>query len=400
MRRRPLVLILFILSAVLIVIVQCTQIQSKDVRGEAYAGSATCVKCHQDISSNYAHNAHFKTSKDLTTDSGTAAHGRYLDSLNLPGDEFVFNPGTRVGIEKRNGSLYQVAYVNGKEVKAERTDIIFGSGHRAYTFGFWYGNQMMQMPLNYLTKEHQWVNSPGFPDDQIYFGRPVISRCLECHSSYIEKQPRPADQLNVEEQFVKGSMIAGIDCERCHGPAADHVSFHLDNPEEKRPSHMIKYKDLPLSRRVDMCGLCHSGTQVQANGSKFGFEPGDTLLSIPQYNTYNGGELDVHGNQMQLLKESPCFIIGKADCISCHDIHEKQPASLAIYANKCMSCHQADSHPKLPGKEGALLKQNCIDCHMPQQNSTAIGFQKSNSKEKIPYQVRTHRIAVYKDLVR
>lgn len=399
MRQRRLILMLFILSAVFIVIVQCTQIQHQDVRGEAYAGSSTCVKCHQDVSSSYAHNAHFKTSRDVQSDSTSNQRTSFIDSLILPESEFIFNAGTRVGIEKRNGSLYQVAYIDGKEVKAERTDVIFGSGSRAYTFGFWSGDQMMQMPLNFLTRQHQWVNSPGFPDEQIYFGRPIISRCLECHSSYIEKNPVQSNQLNGEESFVKGSMIAGIDCERCHGPAAEHVEFHLDNPEEKRPSHMVQYKELPLSRRVDMCGVCHSGIQAQTTGSSFAFEPGDTLKTLPSFNAYNGGEPDVHGNQMQLLKGSPCFIVGKADCVSCHDVHNNKPQSLAIYSQKCKSCHQADTHPKIKGQDQALLKSNCIDCHMPVRSSS-LGFQISNSKEKIPYQVRTHRIAVYEDLLK
>jgi len=65
-----------------------------------------------------------------------------------------------------------------------------------------------------------------------------------------------------------------------------------------------------------------------------------------------------------------------------------------------MSCHQAEAHPKLEGHDGVVMRQNCIDCHMPQQKSSTIGFQKSNSKEKIPYQVRTHRIAIYEDLVK
>jgi 3D (Asp-Asp-Asp) domain-containing protein len=400
MRQRRLVLLMFLVSVLVIVIVQCKQVQHDDLRGVAYAGSATCVKCHKDISSSYAHNAHFKTSKITEGDSSNTQRSSIADLLKLPTSEFIFNTGTRVGIEKRNGGLYQVAYINGKEVKAERTDVVFGSGHRAFTFGFWFGDQMMQMPLNYLTQEHQWVNSPGFPEDQVYFGRPIISRCLECHSSYIEKKQVSSTQLNPEESFVKGSMIAGIDCERCHGPAAEHVEFHLDNPEEKRPSHMIKFKELPLSRRIDMCGICHSGIQMQNDRSNFAFQPGDTLRSLPQYNTYNGGEPDVHGNQMQLLKSSPCFLIGKADCVSCHDVHEDQPQSLALYSKKCITCHQSDPHPKIKGQDAALLKQNCIDCHMPEKSSSAIGFQKSNSKEKFPYKVRTHRIAIYADLVK
>lgn len=400
MRQRRLVLLLFFLVTIVILIVQCTQIQTNDPRGVAYAGSTSCVQCHKDISSSYAHNAHFRTSKDLLADSGTVRQGKYLDSLNLPVSEFIFNPGTRVGIERRNGTLFQVAYINGQEVKAEPTEVLFGSGDHAFTFGFWYGNQMMQMPLNYLTRVKQWVNSPGFPEDQIYFGRPVITQCLECHSSYIENLPQPADQFNTEEQFVKSSMISGIDCERCHGPAAEHVEFHLDNPEEKRPSHIIKYQDLPLSRKLDMCGLCHSGTSVQAKGSKFAFQPGDTLTHIPQFNTFNGGEPDVHGNQLQLLKASPCFLIGKADCISCHDIHDQKPKSIALYSNKCMNCHESESHPKLKEVGQRLIRENCIDCHMPEMKSNVIGFQKSNSREKIPYQIRTHKISIYKELVR
>jgi len=397
MRQRRLVLLLFLLTAIVVIIVQCTQIENKDLRGEAYAGSTACQKCHADIASSYAHNAHFKTSRIVDS---TAAGKSLLAQLDLPESQFIFNAGTKVGIEKRNGALYQVAYVNGKEVKAERTDVVFGSGHRAYTFAFWYGEQMMQMPLNFLTLQHQWVNSPGFPEDQVYFGRPIISRCLECHSSYIDQKPVPADQLNVEETFIKGSMIAGIDCERCHGPAAEHVAFHLDNPEEKRPSHMVKYKELPLSRRIDMCGVCHSGIQMQSIGSKFKFEPGDTLKTLPRFDTYNGGEPDVHGNQMQLLKASPCYIVGKAECVSCHDVHESKAQNLLVYSQKCMSCHKADSHPMVKGKDKAVLAANCIDCHMPEMTSTAIGFQKNNSKEKFPYKVRTHRIAVYEDLIK
>ncbi len=396
MRQRHIVFSLFLIVSVLIVIIQCTQTQTFDARGPAYAGSTSCIKCHQDISSNYAHNAHFKTSKELNSDS-SQIRANYLDSLKLPLSTFVFNLGTKVGLEKRNGELYQVAYVGGKEIKAEKIDVIFGSGHRAYTFGFWYGNQMIQMPLNYLTQAHQWVNSPGFPDDQIYFGRPIISRCLECHSSFVQTTSATNDAAGTEDRFMKGTMISGIDCERCHGPAADHVAFHLDNPDEKRPSHMMKYKDLPLSMRVDMCGICHAGTQVQSLKSKFLFQPGDSLIMLPQF---NGVEPDVHGNQMQLLKASPCFLIGKADCVSCHDIHEDRPKSLALYSTKCMNCHQAEQHPEILQHDAATLKRNCIDCHMPEQSSSVIGFQKSNSKDKIPYQVRTHKIAIYQDLLK
>jgi hypothetical protein len=393
MGQRRLFFVLFILAAFVVGIVQCTQVKKDDPRGPAYAGSASCVKCHKDISSSYVHNAHFSTSRDLPAATST-------DSLKLPASNFVFTKNTRVGVEKRKGGLYQVAYVNGNEVKAERTDFVFGSGLSAYTFAFWYGNKLMQMPLNYLPKEHQWVNSPGFPTEQIYFGRPIISRCLECHSSYVDKHIIQTNHLTIEEEFLKSSVIAGIDCERCHGPAAKHVEFHEQNPLVKKAQDMVSYRALPLNRRIDMCGVCHSGIQLQSLTSNFAFKPGDTLKSLPQYNTYNGGEPDVHGNQKQLLEASPCYKVGKAECISCHDVHGTAKVSLGIYSQKCISCHQSVQHNSLNQAQKSLLTSNCVDCHMPIKESHAIGFQVSNSRDKIPYRIRTHRIGIYESLVK
>ncbi|WP_442589711.1 multiheme c-type cytochrome [Pedobacter sp. AW31-3R] len=389
---RRFLIVFIILAAFVIVIVQCTKVEKKDSRGPAYAGSSTCVKCHRNIEDSYLHNAHFNASRILSQPNS-------IDSLSVPDGEFLFNENTKVGVERRDSGLYQIALVNGRDMKAEHTDVVFGAGKSAYTFAFWYGNKLMQMPLNYLTKERQWVNSPGFPTDQIYFGRPIIARCLECHSSYVDKKLVQTDNFNMEEEFVKGSLIAGIDCERCHGPAAKHVAFHEANPKEKKAVYMVNYRSLALSRRVDMCGVCHSGTALQTLTSTFSFKPGDTLKTLPQYNAYTGEDADVHGKQKQLLEASACYKIGKAECITCHDAHSGVKLSMEIYAQKCISCHQEVKHEQLSAKDKALLTKNCIDCHMPVKESQAIGFQKSNSKEKIPYKLRTHRIAVYNELI-
>ena len=394
MGQRQFVLLSFILASIVIVIVQCTQIEKrKDSRGPAYAGSSTCKSCHQGTSEAFIHNIHFNTSRFLDGHNAT-------DNLGLPTGEFVFNEKTRVGIEKRDGGLFQIGYINGTAAKAERTDFVFGAGSSAYTFAYWYGNKLMQLPLNYLTKEQQWVNSPGFPEEQIYFGRPVIARCLECHSSYVDKKLVQNNHLNLEEEFVKGSLIAGIDCERCHGPAAKHVEFHISNPEVKEAKEMVAYRSLPLARRVDMCGVCHAGAELQTLTSTFAFKPGDTLRSLPQYSAFTGKEPDVHGNQKQLLEASACFKIGKAECISCHDVHATKKPDFTIYSQKCISCHQDMEHVEIKGTARSLLANNCIDCHMPVKASHAIGFQVSNSKNKIPYNVRTHRIAVYEDVLK
>lgn len=393
MGQRRLFLILLILGMFVFAIIQCTPQaeKPKDNRGPAYAGSASCTNCHKDLTNSYTHNSHFNTSRMLTKPNSA-------DSLHLPDGEFVFNANTKVGVKNLKDGLYQSALINGKDQKTEHTDMVFGAGISAYTFAFWFGSKLMQMPLNYLTKEHQWVNSPGFPTDQIYFGRPIVARCLECHSSSVKINLVKSGDFGVEEELVKGSLIAGIDCERCHGPAAAHVEFHEANPTVKKATHMVSYKSLALTRKIDMCGVCHSGTGIKTLTSTFTFKPGDTLKTLPQYNDYRGEDADVHGKQKPLLEASLCYKVGKAECITCHDIHDNTKQSVQMYSNKCMSCHTDVTHKTLPEKNKAVLAKNCIDCHMPVKESHAIGFQMSGSKEKFPYRLRTHRIAVYDKL--
>ncbi|WP_316820270.1 multiheme c-type cytochrome [Pedobacter gandavensis] len=393
MGRRRIFLIFCILAIFVFAAVQCTQVESisTDSRGSGYAGSATCVSCHKDLATSAFHNSHFKASKMLNKPNSA-------DSMHIPDGTFIFNENTKVQVKNRPDGLYQSALIKGIDQKTEHTDMVFGAGNSAYTFAFWYGNQLMQMPLNYLTKEHQWVNSPGFPEEQVYFGRAIAMRCLECHSSYAEVKLTQAENFSIKEEYVKNSIIAGIDCERCHGPAAQHVNFHQENPTVKTANFMPAYKELSFSQRVDACGVCHSGTGLQMLSPTFSFKPGDTLKTLPEYSAYRGEDPDVHGKQKQLLEASLCYKIGKAECITCHDVHEDKKPGLALYSAKCISCHQEVKHEML--KEKALLAKNCIDCHMPIKESHAISFQRSNSKKKIPYKLRTHRIAIYKDLIK
>lgn len=39
------------------------------------------------------------------------------------------------------------------------------------------------------------------------------------------KDSNVVQQREASEQIDKNSLVFGIDCERCNGPAADHVNF-------------------------------------------------------------------------------------------------------------------------------------------------------------------------------
>jgi hypothetical protein len=366
-----------------------------DPRGEIFAGSATCVKCHKDVYDSYIHTAHF-------TSTRPAAESTMYGDFHTGSNIFYFK-GSKVVMEKRNGDLYQVSYKNGKEVEAQKFDITFGNT-KAESYLYWKGDGLFQLPMSYFKKLHSWTNSPGFDTTHANFNRGIGRRCFECHASYIKPLPAVTASLDQPVLFDKSSLIMGIDCERCHGPAADHVNFHTIYPEVKEAKYIKTYASLTRSQKMDMCATCHSGNAGHMLKSIFTFKPGDRLSDFKEitfsHQVIDSAKMDVHGNQAQLLSSSKCFMYSKMDCATCHNVHKSEKQlNLAIYSQKCISCHNATTHNecKLTPQIGGMIKNNCVDCHMPARSSHVISVQTSGGGSAVPYLVRTHHIAIYKD---
>jgi hypothetical protein len=392
--KRTVLLILVTLIPFCVIFTQCYNTKKEDPRGRIFAGSAACISCHKDIYSSYAHTAHFESSRpaDLNT-----IHGSFSKGENV----FSFGNGASVAMEKRPDGLYQVGYINSKLFRAEKFDITVG-GVKAETYLYWKGNEMFELPMSYFSALNSWTNSPGYDTGKINFDRPIITRCLECHTSYIAEAPNKDLSLtNRTVSFDKASLILGIDCERCHGPAANHVNYHTEFPEIKQAKYITTYKPLSRQQKLDACAVCHSGNKDVFNRSAFVFKQGDTLAKFKEHNfapkNTDPTTLDVHGNQNDLLAASKCFIMSNMDCNSCHNVHKKESGDLTLFSKRCMTCHTTANHNlcKLTPKFGDALKKNCIDCHMPAKPSNMIQVEDNGNKLKVPYLVRTHRVAIY-----
>lgn len=206
------------------------------------------------------------------------------------------------------------------------------------------------------------------------------------------------DFSNRNDRFDQNQIIYGIDCERCHGPAAEHVAFHTAHPEEKSAHYIVNTRRLSRQQRLDACALCHSGGRAQLLPA-FSFKAGDTLnkYSLAKYASTDEATLDVHGNQYGLLSSSKCFISSQMDCSSCHNVHVNEANNPKLFSERCMTCHDGTTHPgcKMTPTPGFVLSNNCIDCHMPLLPSQKILLTLSNSSQPIHNLVRTHRIAIY-----
>jgi hypothetical protein len=373
-----------------IVFSQCFNLKKKeDPRGSAYAGSATCVNCHKNIYGTYLHTAHFISSMPA---NDSTIQGSFAAGSN----EFLFNPHLKVQMDKRNSGFYQVAYVDGKPTQSGRFDISFG-GIKGQTYAYWLDNELFQLPISYMTNAHKWINSPGYQVNEPDYERMITFQCLGCHMSYAKTEPGKLPLFSQHPVgFKQESIIYNIDCERCHGPAAEHVKFHTENPAVKEAKYIAIYKSLTRQQKINMCAVCHSGANNVMIKPTFGFKPGDTLSKyvriVPSNLSANYKEIDVHGDQTGMLATSKCFISSNMACATCHDTHQNERDNVVLYSAKCMTCHSSGTtHPcKLTNQlSAAMLSANCIACHMPAFPSKLIVSGQSGAM------VHTHHIGVY-----
>jgi Cytochrome c554 and c-prime len=267
--------------------------------------------------------------------------------------------------------------------RTERIAVVIGSGEKGQTYLYWDEDQLFQLPVSYWA-DLGWVNSPGYRDGFADFDRPIIPRCLECHATYFKALPPLPNRYSV----VGYSL--GIQCEVCHGPGRAHVERETSKSVPPSTTAILNPARFSRDRQMDLCAWCHAGPG-QSLLPAFSYRPGDPLdkfISFPPPDP--DAPPDLHGNQVGMLEKSRCFRSSNMTCLTCHDVHVTQH-NLAEFSQRCLSCHKPDSatfsNPDHP------VSANCIDCHMPRQQTNLIVFN-WNGRRMRP-QVRTHWIKIY-----
>jgi hypothetical protein len=357
----------------------------------AFAGGGTppgksCEACHQEIVATFRETAHFRTSADATARSvrGHFAAGRNVLRTGSPGISFR--------MERRDHAFYQTAVDSARGwSRTERIDLVFGSGRRGQTYVYWRGGLLFELPVSYLVGIERWINSPGYADGQIDFGRLIVPRCLECHTTSF-----PLRTAGGAARYSR-DYVLGISCEKCHGDGRAHVRYQASHPAETSGRFILNPARFSRDRRVDNCALCHAGER-DAKAPPFSYRPGDNLddyFAPPADQT--AAIPDVHGNQVALLQRSKCFRSSPdMSCSTCHDVHGPQ-RDVAAFVQKCLACHETSQHP-LAAEIGGRLVTACIQCHMPNRKSKAIEI---NSPTK-PFALyfRSHAIGIYPEVTR
>ena len=379
--------IFFISSALFAATAASFQQSSHTVRATDFAGDDKCLSCHQDK------RGFLDTSHHLTSSLPTKASigGKFSDGENTLKTS---NPDLYYRMEAREDGFYQTAVLGTPPDTvslSKRFDIVIGSGRKGQTFLFWSEtDQLFQLPVSYWTELRKWVNSPGYEDGVMDFGRPISPRCLECHASFFESRSDPS----AVNRYNKTNYTLGISCEKCHGPGQEHVARQHSELTKSSGQAIVNLTKLPRARQLEVCGLCHGGLGIQKVAA-FSYVPGQPLADYVHLKSPEPNEaIDSHGNQVALLERSRCFQSSAMTCSTCHNVHLTQ-RNAAAFSGNCLACHKKTSCG-MYFKKGDRIAENCIDCHMPKLTSNLIVS--TYEGKKAQPQVRAHWIKVYQGL--
>ncbi|MBO0343583.1 multiheme c-type cytochrome [Flagellimonas profundi] len=359
--------------------------------GMQFAGSESCIPCHQDVYKNHILTAHFNTSAVATAENLKGSfEGSEHEVELIDGNAKIVKDGEY---------FFQTisSKTSGELLDKNQLDLVIGSGVKGQSYLSFKGDSLFQLQVSYFTLIDDFINSPGYPNYR--YSRAVTDNCVKCHVTFA-KNKNPKGNTNI---YDRNSFMLGIDCERCHGPLKKHVDFRTGNLSQTTIDPVVHIDSLSRQLKMDNCVQCHSGLRaIQIKENPFSFVVGDRLDEYAK--NYNFGrpqaQLDVHGNQYGLLKSSECFKNSEElICTTCHNPHKKQRGNTDHFNSKCVECHNSpkDLHINLDYETAKL--NNCISCHMPLFPSQTMKVKLEDDAEETSVDIRTHLIGIYVDQV-
>jgi predicted CXXCH cytochrome family protein len=357
-------------------------------RESAFAGSGSCQDCHAAEFANWRTSQHAAAMRRAT---GNAVLGDFKGSqLRWGGARWTF---------ARSAARYVVT--------TQASDGVTRDFRVAYTFGVW---PLQQYLVEYAGGRLQalsvaWDARPASQGGQRWFSlspAQVIEHgtaqhwtgrgynwnymCADCHSTGVRK-----GYDAVSDTFHTTRAGLSVECEACHGPAAEHVRWAeypklirglvrdgnglVTNLNERRgiewrvqPGARIAARSQPRAteREIETCAQCHARRVHIAEG----YTAGKPLFDyyIPSLVTSDLYYPD--GQQREEVYTYGSFVQSRmyAAGVTCSDCHDPHTGKTRKAGNQlCTQCHVAATydtsahhfHPA--GSTGSA----CVSCHMP-----------------------------------
>lgn len=345
----------------------------------SYVDPAICAGCHQDIAKTY-----------LQTGMG---HSLYVPTAQNTIEDYnkqntVHNEasGLSYTMVERDGKFYQrrseVGF-GGQEtnVVEEQVDYVIGSGNHARSYLHRTPDgKLIELPVSwYVENSGYWAMSPGYDrKGQEDFRRAITGECLLCHNGLPLKGSYPERGETGLSLFPKDIPL-GIDCQRCHGPGAEHVRLALaaNTPRETIRQAIVNPARLSRERQLEVCMQCHLETSSSLmpneirryNRTIDSYRPGEPLGDYKIFFDRENNDRFEIAHAAYRLRMSACFRSSQMTCLTCHDPHQsyRTANSTAHYVAVCQGCHQAVAH-----KTALPAGADCLSCHMPKRRTDDV----------------------------
>jgi len=319
-----------------------------------FVGSQACAPCHAEIFRNFMRTPMAGSSGRVGT-SGTKErfeNPEFRDSFGA----FSY----RAGAESGKYYFDFVQQGSSQPVKGRRyLEYFVGSGAAAHSYLLSVDGFLYEAPVTFYSNSGAWKPAPGYASfDYPYLTRPILPGCLGCHASGIQ-QIRGTQNAYESPPFREG----GVACERCHGPASDHIAAG-------KP--MINPAKLASAQRDSICAQCHLSGEIRvakAGKDDLAFVPGERLADSLTVFVRGGSAAPMRvTSHVENLAESACKRASgdKLWCGTCHDAHFVPAAAekAAYYRGKCLTCHKtSDCGAPQPSRQAN--GDDCAACHMP-----------------------------------
>jgi Cytochrome c554 and c-prime len=292
----------------------------------------TCATCHNGVATSYATAPMRHAMEPQGTNPVLAAH----TDLSLQLGSYTYKVQTKDG-----QSTYTVS--DGTDSLTLPIRWIFGQ--HAQTWVLEKDGHYYESLVSYFPRANGLAITPG--DQKITphnlteaMGRQLpiweTRTCFNCHGGGV----------TANEKLAPTKVTPGLDCERCHVGAQQHMADAAQDNFKTVPKSL---KRLDSEQVSDFCGQCH--------------RTWDTVM----HNKWRGPAFVRF--QPYRLENSKCFIgnDSRISCLACHNPHQPVNHNVTYYDAKCLACH-SDAKPAStasPTKTCPVSKSNCTSCHMP-----------------------------------
>ena len=263
--------------------------------------------------------------------------------------------GSTIAIAQRRGKMIHRLSERGLTAEYEIKYRI-GAGNFAHSYLVEVNGYLFESPATWF-RSFGWDVSPGYAAaPAIDFDRPITQTCLFCHAG-------DTSFSGADGRRLANPELTSITCERCHGPAGDHL-------RRPRARNIVNPARLSARARNSVCEQCHIEGEVRVlnpGKSWSDFHPGDELENVMAvYVPSRNGQEVKAVSQVEQLAASRCASRsgGKLWCGTCHNPHGASTDRASRMREICQSCHA-----KLSASVHPASARDCVSCHMPRLSS-------------------------------